>query len=119
MRYDGGEVHSVKLILAVVSARDAGRLSIALADRGLRNTRLSSTGGFLREGNATLLIGCEDDVVEDVLELVRATARSRKQPVLPLAYLGEEAHPIMLDPVDTTVGGATAFVLGTETVGIR
>ena len=47
----------MKMILAVVQNVDADTVIDALLDAGHRTTRLASTGGFLREGNTTLLVG--------------------------------------------------------------
>jgi uncharacterized protein YaaQ len=61
----------VKLVIAVVQDRDAGAVIDALVQREYRSTRINTQGGFLRRGNATLLIGVEDEQVDDVLALVR------------------------------------------------
>src|SRR5690606_21136355 len=66
---------SVKLIIAVVQDRDSNRLSRALVRENLRVTKLASTGGFLREGNTTFLIGVDDDQVEKVLRIIRENSR--------------------------------------------
>lgn len=42
-----------------------------LIEREFRVTRVASTGGFLRRGNTTLLIGTRDDRVDDALEIIR------------------------------------------------
>ncbi|MER3557036.1 MAG: hypothetical protein C4302_03585, partial [Thermus sp.] len=47
----------MKLILAIVQDTDAPGLTKALLEKGFQSTKLASTGGFLREGNTTLLIG--------------------------------------------------------------
>lgn len=104
----------MKLVMVVVQDKDAVHLLDGLLGRGLRATKLASTGGFLREGNTTLLIGVEDDRLEDVLDTVRATCRSREQLVTPLAPLGSATEPYVPYPVDVEVGGATVFVLGVD-----
>ena len=57
----------MKLIIAVVQDRDSNRLSQALVREHIPVTKLASTGGFLRAGNTTFLIGVDDDRVEKVL----------------------------------------------------
>ncbi len=104
----------MKLIVTVVSPRDAGRLAAGLTERGLRSTRLASSGGFLREANATLLIGCGAERVDEVLALIRTVCRPRRHQVVPLAYLGEQAHPLLAEPLEVVAGGATTFVLALE-----
>jgi len=69
----------VKLIIAVVHDTDARKVMDALLAREIRFTRIGSTGGFLREGNTTLLIGAQRPAIEDVLEAVRANCQTREQ----------------------------------------
>lgn len=99
----------MKLIVAVVQDKDGPRLLDALVERGFRATKLATTGGFLREGNTTVLVGTEDDAVEDVLAVIRAVCRPRHQVVsLPS---GTGVDPYASYPVEVQVGGATVFVL--------
>jgi uncharacterized protein YaaQ len=67
----------MKLVIAVVQNEDADSIVESLLERQFRATRLASTGGFLRRGNTTLLIGVEDHDVETVLDVIRARARTR------------------------------------------
>jgi len=60
----------MKLILAIVRDDCAADLTDALTEQGHRVTRISSTGGFLRRGNATLLIGVEEEELDPVLALI-------------------------------------------------
>lgn len=69
-----------KLIIAVVQNEDADGVVDALLDGDFRATRLASTGGFLRRGNTTLMIGADEDQVEQVLDLIRRNARSGAVP---------------------------------------
>lgn len=104
----------MKLIITVVQDKDAPRLLGQLVKKDLKATRLSSTGGFLREGNTTVLVGVEDDQVEAVLETVRANCRSREQLVTPLTSSGGAVDAVVPYPIEVVVGGATVFVLGVE-----
>ncbi len=103
----------MRLVLAVVQSSDAGRVLRALTGKGLRVTRLASTGGFLREGNVTLLTGVEDSQVEEVLVVMRKNAQRRTKIVaasdLTVPMLGIGASDA--DWVEVAVGGATVFVL--------
>jgi uncharacterized protein YaaQ len=69
----------MKLIIAVVQNEDADAVVDALLENDFRATRLASTGGFLRRGNTTIMIGVQDDQVDHVLDLIRQEARSRSQ----------------------------------------
>jgi len=104
----------LKLVIAVIQDKDTHRLLTALTQEGFRATKLSSTGGFLREGNTTLLIGVEDLKAERVLRIIQNTCRSREQLVTPLSPMGGPADSYIPYPVEITVGGATIFVLDVE-----
>jgi uncharacterized protein YaaQ len=65
-----------KLIIAVIQNEVADAVVDALLEADFRTTRLASTGGFLRRGNTTLLIGADESQVDYVLDLIRQTARS-------------------------------------------
>jgi len=74
----------MKLLVAVLSDTQANGAVEALLEAGWRVTRLSTTGGLLRQGNTTLMIGVEDEDVEKVLEVVRQRAPGALAVVLPL-----------------------------------
>ncbi|MEX2355518.1 MAG: cyclic-di-AMP receptor [Thermaerobacterales bacterium] len=104
----------MKLIIAIVQDKDTVRLIETLVDRGFRATKLATTGGFLREGNTTLLVGTEDDRSDDVLDTIREVCHSREQLVTPLAPVGGPVDSYVPYPVEVMVGGATVFVLNVE-----
>ncbi len=70
---------SMKLMVAIVQADDADNVVGALIEAGHRLTRINTTGGFLRRGNATLLIGVKDEQVDQVLNLMQAACRRRSE----------------------------------------
>ena len=104
----------VKLVTAVVHSEDAGNLVDALLEKEFRATRLQSSGGFLKQGNATILVGVEDDQVDAVLEIVSANCHSRRQFVNPMPPIMEPGEFYMPYPVEVEVGGATVFVVPVE-----
>lgn len=65
----------MKLILAIVRDTDDQRALDLLVARGYRVTRVASTGGFLRRGNVTLLIGADPAQVESVLDVLREACK--------------------------------------------
>ncbi|WP_027964429.1 cyclic-di-AMP receptor [Halalkalibacillus halophilus] len=101
----------MKLILAIVQDKDSNRLSDALAESDFQSTKLSSSGGFLKEGNTTLMIGCREDKVDDALEVIRDNCSHREQMVAPISPMGGNADSYIPKPVKVEVGGATVFVL--------
>jgi len=104
----------VKLIISVVQDKDAMRLVEGLVEKGYRSTKLASTGGFLREGNTTLLIGVEQQQVDEVVSIIKKTCRSREQLVTPISPVGGPTDLYVPYPVEVVVGGATVFVLDVE-----
>ena len=104
----------VKLIVAIVHNEDAGALVNALLDKEFRATRLNSSGGFLKQSNATIFLGVEDADVDEVLTIVRANCTSRTQVVNPMPPIMEPGEFFMPYPLEVEVGGATVFVLPVE-----
>ncbi|MCX2726171.1 cyclic-di-AMP receptor [Thermomicrobium sp. 4228-Ro] len=90
----------MKLVIAVVQNEDADAIVEALLERQFRATRLASTGGFLRRGNTTLLIGVEDDEVETVLGIVRERAKTRVRQESPQGTVQGAAATIFVIPLE-------------------
>lgn len=105
---------AIQLVLAIVQEKDAGRLIDTLTEEGVNATMLASTGGFLREGNSTILIGVEDAQVEQVLATIRRTCHRREQFVSPMPPAVEPVDSYVTYPVKVEVGGAIVFVLQVE-----
>ncbi len=104
----------MRSIVAIVQSDDAGALTDALREKNFQSTLISSTGGFLREGNATLLIGVDDRQVDEVLEVIKENCNTRTQFVNPMPPVMEPGELYMPQPVEVQVGGATVFVLNVE-----
>ncbi|HWK22929.1 MAG TPA: cyclic-di-AMP receptor [Ureibacillus sp.] len=104
----------MKLVVAVVQDQDSNRLSSALTKNNFRATKLASTGGFLRSGNTTFLVGTEDALIPKLLDIIRDNCRSREQMVSPVSPLGGNADSYIPYPIEVEVGGATVFVLPIE-----
>ena len=103
----------MKLILAIVHDEDGPRVLESLSRSGFSVTRLSSSGGFLRAGNTTLVAGVEEDKVDEVVKLIKNSSKSRKQ-IIDTSSMGANnsmGGVYMPYPVEVTVGGATIFVL--------
>ncbi len=66
----------MKLIIAILRDYDTDNVSHALTSASLRVTSIASTGGFLRRGQTTLLIGLEDEQVDQALEIIRENCTS-------------------------------------------
>ena len=88
---------ATKLVVAIVHSEDANPVVDGLLAAGHRLTRLNTAGGFLRRGNATLLIGAKARDVDEVLSLIQSNVRPRTEPNPPAAGM--------------PMYGATVFVL--------
>ena len=104
----------MKLIMGIVNTDDARGLIQALLREGYRTTIIGTTGGFLREGNSTVLSGVEDDQVASVLKIIRENCHTRTQDVYPLPPVIEEGDLYWLPPAEVEVGGATVFIFDIE-----
>jgi uncharacterized protein YaaQ len=101
----------VKLVIAVVQGEDAQRAVDALTAAGISSTRVSSTGGFLQQGNVTILIGIEDAKLSDALQIIRESCRERSRYLTPALPTAEPGDFLAAFPVEVQVGGATVFVV--------
>jgi len=104
----------MKLVVAVVHNEDAGPLVDALLEKEHRATRLHSSGGFLKQSNATIIVGVEDELVDEIIGIVRATCTARTQIVNPMPPVMEPGEFFMPYPLEVEVGGATVFVVPVE-----
>lgn len=104
----------IKLVLAIVQEKDAGRLIDTLTEQGFNATMLASTGGFLREGNSTILVGVDDSQVDAVLRTIERSCRRREQFVSPMPPAVEPVDSYVTYPVRVEVGGAIVFVMSVD-----
>jgi len=105
---------SLKLVVIIASDPDAEKLTKKLIEQGYPATKISSTGGFLRKGNATILSGVEANEVDQIIAMVRMEcyARSEYVPVQTLPFFGEGS--VVQEPIEVRTGGAIVFVLNVE-----
>ncbi len=103
----------MKLVVAIINSDDVNAVMSNLTKEGYSATKLNTSGGFLRAGNITLLIGVEAKKVDDVVNIIGEHSSQRKK-IMPVnsTYIGETMLTSM--PVEVTVGGATIFVLDVE-----
>lgn len=101
----------MKLIMAIVNKDDATKVAGEVTKAGFSVTELATTGGFLRAGNTTFLVGTDESRVDEVIALIERFSKRRTQMISGAAYGATSAATI---PVEVTVGGATVFVLNVE-----
>lgn len=105
----------MKLVFAVVSSEDDHVVVKHLNKGGFSVTKMASTGGFLRVGNTTLLVGAEEENVEDVIEIIKKYSKRRKQFFVNAEpYIGAAGMDSIHSANEIEVGGATVFVVDVE-----
>jgi uncharacterized protein YaaQ len=102
-----------KLVVVITSDDEANTLIRKLVEQGYPATKVSSTGGFLRRGNATIFSGVDGKDIDNVMSLIRqyCKARSEYVPAQSLPF-PESIYPA--EPVQVRVGGAIVFILPVE-----
>lgn len=103
----------MKLVIAIVNKEDSSALVQRLNKSGFMSTKLSTTGGFLRAGNVTLLIGAADERVDEIIGIITDCCSKHTQIINSASVLNAEQYFTSL-PVEVTVGGATVFVVDVE-----
>lgn len=99
----------MKLITAIVQDYDTDRLLRAVSEAGFGVTRIASTGGFLRTGNSTILMGVQDERVAEAIALIGSICHGRVERLAPdlAADLTEWTG---MTVADVPMGGAVVFV---------
>ena len=104
----------MKLIFAIVHNDDARKVMDELNSKGFSVTKLCSTGGFLKAGNTTLLVGVEEEKVDSIIQIIQKKSKSRKQDIQQAQAHGNLTGMLGSDSVEIVVGGATVFVTDVE-----
>ena len=102
----------MKLIFAIINKEDATEVSQALTRAKFSVTKLATTGGFLMAGNITLIIGTQDEKVDEVIKIIESHSQKRQEIVPSTATYGIGVTTAF--PLEVTVGGATIFVVNVE-----
>lgn len=109
-----GSMDNMKMVVAVVHDHDAHNLLEDLNKEGFQVTKLASTGGFLREGNTTFIIGTDQDHVDDLLEIIKENCESREKTIAPMSPVANSLESYYSFPMEVQIGGATVFVIDIE-----
>lgn len=105
-----GRHMSMKLVIAVAQDEDADDLLTGLHEEGFSATQICSSGGLLRGGNTTVLIGVEEKRVNAVRDIIRRYCRRRTELALPYSPAMEPALLYVPERFEVEVGGAIIFV---------
>lgn len=82
----------MKMIIVIVKDQDADTLTQAFTAASFRVTRVASTGGFLRSGVVTMLLGVENEHVDNVIQTVRAALPSKGEEKRATLFVVPVAH---------------------------
>ena len=109
----------MKLIYAIVRYDNEDEVVTALTKEHFSVTRLATTGGFLKKGNTTLMIGTEADRVHDAIEIIKHECGQRQKITINMPYVsGSVSGSAMINcatmPMTDEVGGAIIFVVDVE-----
>jgi len=104
----------MKMVIAIVQDDDSLDLVDALTEKNFRVTKLATTGGFLKSGNTTLLIGVEATRSQEVIDIIESTCKKRNEIVASPVPFSASTELYMQYPVEVQVGGATVFVIDVD-----
>lgn len=103
----------MKLLIGIVNSDDSNEVLNEMNKSSFQATKLSTSGGFLKTGNVTFLVGVEDERVDELVSIFERCC-SRRTQMVPTAppFIGEGF--LSAAPVEITIGGATIFVIDME-----
>ncbi len=104
----------MKLITAIINKKDEAFLSDILTEKGFYHTKISTNGGFLRKTNVTILIGIEDNRLDEALEIIRHNCKKRVEHIPSFLSTSGAMHSLNYNTAEVVVGGATIFVTNIE-----
>lgn len=102
----------MKLMIIIIANDDANRVLSALLKEQYFVTKMASTGGLLSSGNTTLLVGTEEEKIQNAIDIVSRYSKTRKKTVQ--TTNANEYSVFSSFPVEVSVAGATIFVLDVE-----
>ncbi|MBO4898607.1 MAG: cyclic-di-AMP receptor [Clostridia bacterium] len=103
----------MKLIISIIHNEDVNKAITDLNTAGFSVTKLATTGGFLRAGNVTLIVGVEEEKVDEAIKIFEKTCSTRKKIMVSPMSVGM-AEIMSNRPIEVDAGGATIFVLDVD-----
>jgi uncharacterized protein YaaQ len=73
---------STKMLIAILQDEDTDRVTTALVEMGFRVTRIASTGGFIRQGKSTVMVGLPNEMVDQAIQIINNNCAPTIEPVL-------------------------------------
>ncbi|HHT55481.1 MAG TPA: transcriptional regulator [Acholeplasma sp.] len=102
----------MKLVIAIVNKDDEKKVQKALVENRFFATKLATAGTFLRAGNATFLVGVNDEKVQDIIDIIEKHSKKRTK-LVPNTIVNEFGSFSSL-PLEVEVGGATVFIVNVD-----
>ncbi|MGL4875776.1 MAG: cyclic-di-AMP receptor [Clostridium sp.] len=104
----------MKLLITIISDDDSEVLVDKLTEQKFKVTKLATTGGFLKSGNTTLLIGLSESEKDKAIEIIKNTCEKREEIIVTPAPVVDNTEIYPQYPINITVGGATIFVVDVD-----
>ena len=105
----------MKLIYAIVRNENEDDVVSQVKQQRYSVTRLYTKGGLLKKGNTTLMIGAEDDKVEEVISIIKQECGQHQKLTVNMPYIsGTTMVNYATMPMTVDVGGATIFVINVD-----
>ncbi len=100
----------MKLIIAIIHDEDSTKVMDELNRKGFSVTKLCSSGGFLRVGNTTLMIGTDDDMVNSVIDVILFNSEPREHGMKEVRRSDSMLQMLIPNANKVIASGATIFV---------
>ena len=98
----------MKMITAIINRKDGNRVCNELTKANFVFTKIATSGGFLKQGNVTVLMGVDDALVDSAVKIIRDNSAMREERVPSVTF--DETHSAAYAVSGVMVGGATVFV---------
>ncbi|MBT3392259.1 MAG: hypothetical protein HN413_17815 [Chloroflexi bacterium] len=72
----------MKMIISILKDDDTDAVSDALMEQDYHVTRIASSGGFLRQGRSTLMIGVPAEEVDQAIQIVNENCVPTIEPMM-------------------------------------
>lgn len=102
----------MKLVIAIISNSDSEKVISAIAQAGYSSTKIATRGQFLVDGHTTLLVGCDDEKVKPLIEIMKNSATKRV--VASSGVTSTIDGSLLKKAVDVEEYGIVAFVINIE-----
>lgn len=103
----------MKLLIIIVQDDDSNRVMHKLTEAKIGTTKLSSSGGFLKRGNTTIIAGVNKEQVVVVKDIIRENCKSRVE-IMPSIPVIAQGIITSSEPLEVRVGGAIYFQIDVE-----